>query len=931
MDSESARRPDEVRVVASEQRPAESNADWAAFVRARLKLPGLTPERESRIVRELAAQLDDFYRDALARGSSAADAEAYAHDQIRDWDRMAQEVWLADRRHARSRFDRLIEPRLEQLTAFGDPPSNRRYRGGLLVLSNLLRDVRYALRQLIMTPGFSAVAILTLALGIGATTAIFSVVNGVLLRPLPYPDPESLVRVHEILQKFGRFSVAPASFLDWRQQNTVFEHIAAYNATGVTLQTVSGPERVQGALVSWDLFDLLQVAPGLGRAFRPEEDMPGKDTVIILSHGLWQRRFNGDSKVLGQSVTLNGMPVTVVGVMPAGFTFAGESEFWRPLALDPAKATRGGHFLGVIARLKAGVTIERAGAEMKTIAERLAVQHPDSSANESAEVIGLHANMVERIRPALLIILAAVGVLILIACANVANLLLVRASIRGKEIAIRTALGAGRLRLMLQMLAESVVLALAAGGIGVLIGYWAIRPIQTLGAGTIPRAGSIAIDGTVLAFALVVSVATGILFGLAPAWQASRATIGTVLKEGGRSSTASGGRWIRNGLLIMEVAMSVVLLVGASLLLRSFARLIHVDPGFRPEQVLAFRVALPNNGYPQDHLKIAFFDRLMERLENIPDVTAAGMIQTVPMRGDYLLSFKIEGRPPVGPNQEPSANHRVISPNYFKAMGIPVLRGRPFTPDDREKSPMVAVVDQTFVDRYFPDEDPIGKGIDIGNGTDGFYKIVGVVGSVRNDSLDSKPSPTMYVPYTQDVFSDMWIVVRAKGEPTQLSAAARQAVRDIDNALPAFAMTPLADVVSESIAQRRFSMLLIGIFAALALILAAVGLYGVVSYSVSQRTQEIGLRMAIGAQPRDVLRLVVGGGMKLAMIGAVIGIGGALALSSVMATMLFELTPLDLASYSGTALGLLAVAMVACYVPARRALRVDPIVALRAE
>ena len=434
-----------------------------------------------------------------------------------------------------------------------------------------------------------------------------------------------------------------------------------------------------------------------------------------------------------------------------------------------------------------------------------------------------------------------------------------------------------------------------------------------------------------LVFALIVSVATGVLFGLAPAWQASRTTISSVLKEGGRTSTAAGGRWIRSGLLVAEVAMSLVLLVGAALLLRSFDRLIHVDPGFRPEQVLAFRVALPNNSYPQDHHKIAFFSRLMERLETLPGVSAAGMIQSVPMRGDYVLSFTIEGRPPAGPNQEPSANHRVISPDYFKAMGIPLLRGRSFAPEDREKSPMVAIVDQKFVDRYFPDQDPIGKGLDIGNGTDGFYKIVGVVGSVLQDALDGKPSPTMYIPYTQDVFSSMWVVVRAKGEPTQLSAAARQAVRDIDGALPAFAMTPLADVVSESIAQRRFSMLLIGVFGAIALVLAAVGLYGVVSYSVSQRTQEIGLRMAIGAGRRDVLRLVVGGGMKLAAIGVVIGVAGALALSKVIATMLFELTPMDLVSYSGTVMVLLAVAMVACYVPARRAMRVDPIIALRAE
>jgi putative ABC transport system permease protein len=907
--------------------------DWQAFVRAHLRLSGLTPEREARIVRELAAQLDDFYRDALARGAGPADAEAHARNQIRDWDRMAQDVWLADRRHAKARFERLVEPRLEQLAGErvgSGRVDERRRRGGLLV-ANIIRDVHYAARQLLLTPAFSAVAILTLALGIGASSAIFSVVNGVLLRPLPYPQPESIVRVYEILQKFGRFSVAPANFLDWRQQTTVFEHIVAFNSTGATLATSTGPERLSAGAVSWNTFDLLRVSPVLGRTFRAEEDAPGKNNVIILSHGLWQRRFDGDPNVLGQSVTLNGTAVTVIGVMPADFRFIGESEFWQPIAINPSNPTRGGHFLSVMARLKDGVTIEQAGAEMKAIAERLAVQYPATSANESAEVIGMHANIVEDVRPALLTLLAAVGVVILIACANVANLLLVRASARGKEMAIRTALGAGRARLVLQMLVESTLLALAGGAVGLLIAYWAIRPIQTLGAGSIPRASAITVDTTVLAFALIVSVATGMLFGLAPAWQASRATIGSVLKEGGRSSTSAGGRWLRQGLLVAEVAMSIVLLVGAALLIRSFARLVHVDPGYRPENVLAFRVSLSNGAYPDRAARTGFFYRLMERLEGLPDVTAAGIIQAMPLRGDYMLSFTVEGRPTPPPNEEPSANYRSISPNYFRAMGIPLLRGRTFTAQDVDKAPLVAIVDQKFVERHFPDQDPIGQGIDIGNGTDGFFKIVGVVGNVRHDDLESNPSPTMYAPFGQDAFGGMWVVVRTKGDPTLVSAAARQAVRDMDNTLPAFAMTPLTRAVYESFAQRRFSMLLLGTFAAVALVLAAVGLYGVVSYSVSQRTQEIGLRMAIGAQRRDVVRMVVGGGMKFAAIGVVIGILAALALAQVVKAMLFEVQPFDPASYSGTTLVLLVVALLACYVPARRAMRVDPLVALRRE
>ena len=903
--------------------------DWIAFVRGRLKLPDLAPERESRIVRELAAQLEDFYREALSKGADEATADRYTCDQIHDWERMAQDVWLADRRHAKPGFERMIEPRLERLAA----PDLKSVQGrrGALVFSNMIRDARYAVRQLVRTPGFTIVAILTLALGIGATSAIFTVVNSVLLKPLPYPNHGRSSASTRSLQQFGRFSVAPATFLDWRQQNTVFERIAAFNATGATLVGADGPQRLSGGLVTWDTFDLLGVRPAIGRSFLAEEDVPGKDTVIVLSHGMWQRRFDGNPGVLGQSITLNGSPVTVIGVMPAGFTFVGEAEFWRPLALNPANASRGGHFLAVIARLKPGVSIQQAGAEMKGISERLAVQYPANSANESAEVIGLHENVVENIRPALLILLAAVAVVILIACANVANLLLVRASVRGKEMAIRTALGAGRLRLVLQTLVESSILALSGGALGVLLAYWTIRPIQTLSAGSIPRASGISIDLSVLLFAVAVSIATGLLFGLAPAWQASRATVGAVLKEGGRSSSASSGRWLRNGLLIAEVAMSIVLLVGAALLLRSFARLVNVDPGFRPDNVLAFRVALPNSAYPEDHLRIAFFDRLMEKLEARPEVVSAGTIQAMPLRGSYTLSFTIQGRPAPKPNDGPSADHRSITPHYFQTMGIPLIRGRAFTAQDGPKAPLVAIVDQKFADRHFPENDAIGQRIDIGNGTDGFYEIVGVVGSVRQSSLETDPAPTMYVPHTQDTFSAVWVVARTKGDPSQFSAVARETVRGIDNALPAFAITPYTTIVSESVAQRRFSMLLLASFAGIALFLAAVGLYGVVAYSVSQRTQEIGLRMAIGAQRGDVLRMVVGGGMRLAVVGVAIGIVCALGLARFVATMLFDVTPFDLASYATTALVLLAVAALACYVPARRATRVDPIVALRQE
>jgi putative ABC transport system permease protein len=894
--------------------------DWNEFVRSRLSLPQLTPEREARIVREIAAQLEDFYREAIARGDTEAQADAYARVQIRDWDRMAQDLRVADRAHFR--------PRMERLTVAIEQIAEPR-RGVLKMIADMLTDIRYGVRQMVKMPGFTIVAILTLTFGIGASTAIFSVVNGVMLRPLPYPASESLVMVFEMVPQYGRFSVAPANFIDWRQQNTVFERLATFSGGTESFVGSDGPERITMASVSWDVFDLLGVSPALGRGFRAEEDAPNQNAVMVLSHGMWQRRFGGDPNILGRTITLSGSPVAVVGVMPAGFYFPNrEAEFWRPIALNPVKAPRGAHFLGVIGRLRPGITVQQANAEMKTIAERLGKQYPATNRDESAMAVELRDLIIGPIRPMLFTLLAAVAVVVLIACANVANLLLVRASVREKEIAIRAAMGAGRRRLVMQMLAESVVLALVGGAFGVLLAWLSLTPIRALSAGSIPRVAEVAVDPRVLVFALVVSLATGILFGLAPAWQASRGTLGAALKEGGRSSATSGGQRVRNALLILEVALSIVLLVGATLLLRSFAKLTSIDPGFRADHVLAFRVALPQKSYPESHQHIAFFDRLLERLQHAPGVEAAGMAQSIPLRGDYVLSFTIQGKP-VAPGTESSANYRSVSPGYFAALDIPVVRGRTFGPQDTDRSPLVAVVDQAFASRYFPNEDPIGRGIDIGNGSDGFVQIVGVVGDVRHDALDSSPRPTMYAPFKQDTFGQMAFLVRTKDDPALFASTARQLVRELDSTLPAFGLAPLAETLSDSLAQRRFSMLLLTVFAFVALFLAAVGLYGVVAYSVSLRTQEIGVRMAIGAEPADVLRLVLGGGMKLAVAGVLIGIVSALALARFVSTMLFSVTPFDPTSYSLTAVVLLAVSALACYVPARRAMAVDPLVALR--
>ncbi|HUF11520.1 MAG TPA: ABC transporter permease, partial [Longimicrobiales bacterium] len=788
--------------------------DWTAFVRSHLSLPQLTPEREARIIREIAAQLEDFYRDALARGASDAEADAFARAQVDDWTRMARDVSRAGRLHIRPRIDRLAG-HLETLAGRQPAP------GAFRMLANALTDVRYGIRQMLETPGFTIVAVLTLAFGIGATSAIFSVVNGVMLKPLAYPEPERLVRVFELLPQYGRFAVAPANFLDWRARTNAFERTAAFGSGSATYVAAGGPERLINANVSWDLFETLGVRPALGRGFRAEEDVPGQNTVVVISHGMWQTRFGGDPAIIGRSISLDGTPVEIVGVMPAGFFFPNRTaQFWRPLALPP-NPTRGGHYLGVVARLEPGVSLDQANGEIKGIAEQLARQYPNTNRDESAEAARMHDLIVGPVRSMLWTLLAAVGVVVLIACANVANLLLVRASVRERELAIRAAMGAGRGRLVVQMVTESLVLAVAGGAAGVLLAYLAITPIQTLGAGSIPRVLDVTLDRTVLGFALLVTLSTGLLFGVAPAWHASRGGVGAVLKEGGRSSTGARGHRVRGALLVAEVAMSLVLLVGASLLLRSFARLTSVDPGFKAEQVLSFGVSLPQKTYSEDHHRTQFFDRLLETLRAMPGVQAAGMVQTVPIRNDYMLSFTIEGRPSE-PGKEPSANYRAISPGYFAALSIPVLRGRDFSAsDDVATSPMVAVVDEAFAKKHFPDEDPIGRGIDMGNGSDGFYKIVGIVGNVHHEGLDAAPRPTMYSPFAHDLFGTMTIMVKTSGKPEDFAASARKAVREIDVSLPAFAVAPLREVVTESVAQRRFSLLLLAVFALVALFLAA--------------------------------------------------------------------------------------------------------------
>jgi putative ABC transport system permease protein len=690
-------------------------------------------------------------------------------------------------------------------------------------------------------------------------------------------------------------------------------------------------DRVATAEVSFDLFELLGAAPVLGRGFTREEDAPGRDGVVVLSYGAWQRRYGGEPSAVGRTLTLDGAPVTVIGVMPSGFYFpTRETEYWIPLALDPANASRGAHYLGVIARLKGGTSISAAAAEMRALAERLAIAFPASNAEESAEVVALHEQVVGGVRAPLLTLLGAVGLVTLIACGNVAILLLGRASARGKEIAIRGALGAARSRLARQMLVEGAVLALAGGSLGLLLAYAALDPIRRLSAGGIPRVDEVAIDGGVLGFTLIICLVTGMLFGLVPAFSGSRARLSEALREG-RDSDGSMGRGVRNALVTAEVALSLVLLVGASLLVRSFSRLSSIDPGFRSENVLTFSISLPAQTHPEDHDRVQFYDTLLERLRSLARVKTVGMVQSLPLRDNYSLSVTIQGRPAPSPGDEPSANYRVVSPDYFETLGIPSKRGRVFGERDTNEAPKAAIVDEAFAKRHFPGEDPLGRGIDIGNGTDGFYEIVGVVGDVRHDGLDLSADPTMYVPFPQDVFSTMSVALLADADPAHLVADVRDAVREIDASLPPYSMRVLTSVVSESLAERRFSMMLLALFAGIASFLAAVGLYGVVSYTVSQRTREMGLRLAMGASGSGLMRTMIGQGMKPALAGVAIGLAAAVALARFLETLLFGVTPFDPASYAVTALALLAVAALACFLPARRTLRLDPLVALRHE
>ncbi|HEY9284983.1 MAG TPA: ABC transporter permease [Pyrinomonadaceae bacterium] len=900
--------------------------DWKPEIRRRLAGLRLAPTRESEIVEELSQHLDDRYEESLRGGAAEEEARRAALVELTESDLLSQELRRVER-------------------PAGREPAVMGARGRTNVFADLWHDSRYAARVLLKNPGFTAVAVVALALGVGANTAIFSVVNTVLLRPLPYRDPDRLVTVWEDDTKggFPKDTPAAANYIDWRDQNRVFEGMAAIADQSYNLTGVGEPERLDGRRVSASLFPLLGVEPELGRAFLPQEDAPGANRVAVLSHGLWRRRFGGDPKIVGRPINLNGEAHEVIGVMPAHFQFPGpKDQLWTPIAFTQQQAAnRGQHYLQVVARLKPGVTVEQAQAEMATIAARLQQQHPEENANLGATVVPLHEHLVGNIRPALLVLLGAVGFVMLVACANVANLLLARAAVRQKEIAVRVALGASRPRLVRQFLTESLLLAALGGAVGLLLAVWGVGLLKTFIPENVSQVRSISVDARVLGFTLLVSLLTGLIFGLAPALQASSFNLNETLKEGGRDSAqGSRGNRARALLVVAEVAVSLVLLIGAGLLINSFMRLRGVDPGFASGNLLTMSVQLPREKYPDYQRRAAFYDEMVSRVEALPGVKSAAVTNWIPLvfQGDSI-TIGIEGRPDPAPGQgkRPGVVTRAVHPHYFRTMGIRLLHGRALDVRDRADTPNVAVISEAMARRHWPGEDPVGRRITPGPATstnaDDWITVVGVAQDVRQVELGAEPKPQMYVPYAQgwSVFAPRYLIVSTSVEPMTLASAVRGAVWSIDADQPVSDARTMEEVLSASLARQRFSTLLLGIFAGVALLLAAVGIYGVMSYSVAQRTHEIGVRMALGAQRRDVLKLAVGQGLKLILIGVGVGLVAAYGLTRVMESLLFGVSATDPVTFAAISLVFVGAGLLASYVPARRATKVDPMIALRYE
>ena len=781
-------------------------------------------------------------------------------------------------------------------------------------------------------PGFTLIIILVLALGIGANTAMFSVINAIVLRPLPYKDSGQLMALWEQSKQMEEMSVAYPNFLDWQAQNRVFDQMAAFKSDNFNYTDGGDPERMRGKQVSADFFALLGVNPILGRGFSPEDDKPGANPTVIVSHAFWQNRLSANSASIGQPLRLNAKDYTLIGVLPADFEFNGVTDIFVPLGLNTNKMMdRGSHpGIYVIGRLKRGLTIDQAVASMATITSNLSQQYPATNAGNSAVVVSLYEDTVGSIRTPFLILLGAVALVLLIACANVANLLLARSTTRQKEIAIRSAMGALRTRLVRQLLTESVLLSLVGGIGGLLIAVFGIRILMTLTPPDIPRTKEVSLDLWVLGFTLLMSLITGVIFGLAPALQASKTNINESLKEGGRSATSgSGTRRVSKVLVIGEIAISLMLLISAGLMIKSFLQLRAINPGFDAHNLLTMQIALPPSKYPEEAQQIQFVEQLTARIAGIPGVKAVGMSNGLPLGRGSETPYLVEGQPPLTPDQQPIAVEFGVSPGYFSAMGIPILKGRAFTENDTANTPKVIIIDQEMARKAFPNQDPIGKRFIPLAGAP--HEIVGVVANVKHYGLEKKQKEQFYLCYKQHGNPSLYLSVRTETNPMNLAGLVRSQVSSLDKNQPVYDIRSMEERLSITMAKPRFNALLLGIFAAVALILSVVGVYGVISYSVNQRIHEIGLRLALGAQRFHIFKMVVGQGLLLAVIGIALGIAGAVAFGRVMASLLFGVVTTDLTIFAGVSLLVAVVAFMACYLPARKATRVDPMIALRNE
>ncbi|HEY7876958.1 MAG TPA: ABC transporter permease [Gemmatimonadaceae bacterium] len=817
-------------------------------------------------------------------------------------------------------------------------------------MDTFLQDTRYAARTLLRSPGFTIVAALTLALAIGANTAVFSVVNGVLLKALPFGNPDRVMKVANV--RDGRPTATSAiDYLDWRKQLTTFSALAAYGTAAANLTGAGEPERVSAANVGADFWRVIGVTPALGRGFAPNEDRVEAARVVILGDAIWRRRYGADPKIVGSAVVVDGNPRTVIGIAPASLTFPEHPDIWMPLVfghddLDPGN--RGAHWLDVVGRLAPGATVSTANRELAALARRLEQQYPESNSGFGGTVVPLQRFMVGDVRPALITLLAAVGFVLLIACANVANLQLVRASTRETETAVRTALGAGRWRIVRQLLTESVLLSLIGGALGALGAVWGVGLLVHLGPHDLPRLDEVRVDGTVLAFTTVVALATGVLFGIIPALATARGNLAGMLKETSRGSSGTkASRRVRGTLVVSEIALAMVLLIGAGLLVRSFERLLAVNPGFRTDRVLTFNVSAPTTKYADRHSLRTLTADVLTRIRDIPGVASAAVVAGLPL-GDFVIrtGVHITGTPVERPSERKRTYVTMVSPDYFATMGIPLVHGRDFSTRDRSGAPIVSIVNQEFVRRYFPNQDPIGKRIELGwtqdtvsakgNGSDTSQitlggEIVGVVGDVKRRGLASETSPETYTAIDQPTLNEFSVALRFSGPAAAVEAQVRRQMRAVDPDLPIARLQQLRDLVSASVSRPRFYMALIASFAAIALVLAAVGIYGVISYTVSQRGRELGIRIALGATRRNVMGQVLRPGLAMTVAGVAVGIVASLAITRLIASLLFGVTPLDPLTFAGVSIILLGVALAACIVPANRASRLDPVEAMRVD